>query len=135
MSDPVPAVIETEATGETARIFADIRETLGSPVVNLIWRHLATVEGGLEWAWTAARPIYASRQAQSAAARLYARLEPPLPCPLPERPLPVPSPLPAAPVPSPSAVAPDRVSVPVEEARGAGGSRRRGCGGDGAVTG
>ncbi len=54
MSDPVPAVIETEATGETARIFADIRETLGSPVVNLIWRHLATVEGGLEWAWTAA---------------------------------------------------------------------------------
>lgn len=81
-SDPVPAVMEADATGETARIFADIRATLGSPVVNLIWRHLATVEGGLEWAWTAARPIYAARQAQGAAARLYARLDPPLPCPL-----------------------------------------------------
>ncbi|MEQ9335038.1 hypothetical protein [Thalassobaculum sp.] len=83
MSDPVPAILEGEARGETARIFADIRETLGSPVVNLIWRHLATVDGGLEWAWTAARPIYAGRQAQAAAARLYARLDPPLPCPLP----------------------------------------------------
>lgn len=83
MSDPVPAVVEADATGETARIFADIRETLGSPVVNLIWRHLATVDGGLEWAWTAARPIYASRQAQAAAQRLYDRLEEPLPCPLP----------------------------------------------------
>lgn len=82
MSDPVPAIVEAEAQGDTARIFADIRETLGSPVVNLIWRHLATVEGGLEWAWTAARPIYAGRQAQAAAARLYARLDPPLPCPL-----------------------------------------------------
>lgn len=83
MSDPVPAVVEAEATGETARTFADIRTTLGSPVVNLIWRHLATVEGGLEWAWTAARPIYAGGQAQAAAARLYDRLDPPLPCPLP----------------------------------------------------
>lgn len=83
MSDPVPAVVEAEATGETARTFADIRATLGSPAVNLIWRHLATVDGGLEWAWTAARPIYAGRQAQAAAARLYARLDPPLPCPLP----------------------------------------------------
>lgn len=83
MSDPVPAVTEAEAAGETARIFADIRATMGSPVVNLIWRHFATVPGGLEWAWRAARPIYASGQAQAAAARLYDRLDPPLPCPLP----------------------------------------------------
>jgi len=83
MSDPVPAVLEAEATGETARVFADIRATMGSPVVNLIWRHFATIPGGLDWAWTAARPIYAGGQAQAAAGRLYARLEPPLPCPLP----------------------------------------------------
>lgn len=83
MSDPVPAVTEAEAKGETARIFADIRATMGSPVVNLIWRHFATIPGGLEWAWTSARPIYAGGQAQAAAARLYDRLDPPLPCPLP----------------------------------------------------
>lgn len=83
MSDPVPAVVEAEATGETARVFADIRATTGSPVVNLIWRHFATIPGGLEWAWTAARPIYAGGQAQAAAGRLYDRLDPPLPCPLP----------------------------------------------------
>ena len=35
-----------------AAIFADIRETLGVEVVNLIWRHLATIPGALlkmEW--------------------------------------------------------------------------------------
>ncbi len=83
MSDPVPAVTEVDAVGETARLFADIRATTGSPVVNLIWRHLATIDGGLEWAWGSARPIYASGRAQAAAARLYDRLDPPLPCPLP----------------------------------------------------
>src|SRR3546814_185163 len=81
MSDPVPAVPEAEAAGETARMFADIRATTGSPVVNLIWRHFATIPGGLEWAWTAARPIYAGGHAQAAARRLYERLDPPLPLP------------------------------------------------------
>ena len=83
MSDPVAAIVEAQATGETARLFADIRATIGSPVVNLIWRHFATIDGGLDWAWTAARPVYASGQAQAAAGRLYDRLDPPQPCPLP----------------------------------------------------
>ena len=43
MSDPVPAITEAAATGETAAIFADIRQVLGVDVVNLIWRHLATM--------------------------------------------------------------------------------------------
>ena len=42
MSDPVAAVTEAEASGETAEIFADIRAVYGVSVVNLIWRHLAT---------------------------------------------------------------------------------------------
>ena len=37
MSDPVPAITEAAATGETAAIFADIRQVLGVDVVNLIW--------------------------------------------------------------------------------------------------
>ena len=47
MSDPVPAITEAAATGETAAIFADIRQVLGVDVVNLIWRHLATIDGRL----------------------------------------------------------------------------------------
>ena len=59
MSDPVPAITEAAATGETAAIFADIRQVLGVDVVNLIWRHLATMDGALPWAWQALRPLYA----------------------------------------------------------------------------
>jgi hypothetical protein len=59
MSDPVPAVTEAAATGETAAIFADIRQVLGVDVVNLIWRHLAITDGALHWAWQALRPLYA----------------------------------------------------------------------------
>ena len=43
MSDPFPAVVEAAATGETADLFADIRATIGVRVVNLVWRHLATI--------------------------------------------------------------------------------------------
>ncbi|SEC97926.1 hypothetical protein SAMN05444164_3283 [Bradyrhizobium erythrophlei] len=49
--DMLPEITEAEATGEVAAIYRRIRETQGSPVVNLIWRHLATIEGALSWAW------------------------------------------------------------------------------------
>ena len=58
MSEPFPAIAEASATGETADLFADIRATLGVRVVNLVWRHLATLDGALPWAWTAAKPLY-----------------------------------------------------------------------------
>jgi hypothetical protein len=58
MSDPVPAITEAEATGETAAIYADIRRVYGVSVVNLIWRHLATFPGALPWAWEVVRPLY-----------------------------------------------------------------------------
>ena len=60
MSDPVAAVTEADATGETAAIFADIRAVYGVSVVKLIWRHLATFPGALPWAWGAVRPLYVS---------------------------------------------------------------------------
>ena len=56
--DPVPAVTEAEATGETAAIFADIRAVYRVGAVNLIWRHLATIPDALPWAWRAIRPVY-----------------------------------------------------------------------------
>jgi hypothetical protein len=58
MSDPVPAITETAATGETAALFADIRQVLGVDVVNLIWRHLATIDAALPCAWGTLRPFY-----------------------------------------------------------------------------
>lgn len=68
--DSVPAIVEREAMGETAELFADIRAVLGGGVVNLIWRHLATMPGALRWVWTSVRPLYlGSAPAQAAALR------------------------------------------------------------------
>ena len=58
MSDPVQAITEAAATGEIADLFADIRTTVGVRVVNLVWRHLATMDGALPWAWAAVKPLY-----------------------------------------------------------------------------
>lgn len=58
MTDPFPAIAEAAARGETADLFADIRATVGVRVVNLVWRHLATIDGALPWAWGAVKPLY-----------------------------------------------------------------------------
>src|SRR3954454_8958524 len=56
--DSVPSVLEADARGDIAEIFADIRKVLGTSVVNLIWRHLATMPGALRWTWATVRPLY-----------------------------------------------------------------------------
>jgi hypothetical protein len=56
--ESVPSVLETSATGEIADIYSDIRTTLGTSVVNLIWRNLATMPGALQWTWSTVRPLY-----------------------------------------------------------------------------
>lgn len=58
MTDPVPAVTEADATGETAVLFADIRDVYGVSTVNLVWRHLATMPGALAHVWGGLRPLY-----------------------------------------------------------------------------
>lgn len=69
MNDPFPAVAEATATGEVADLFADIRTTVGVRVVNLVWRHLATMDGALPWAWAAVKPLYLQGMADTAAIR------------------------------------------------------------------
>ena len=59
--DPVTAVDESTATGATAEVFADIRETMGIPLVTSIWRGLAGMEDSLHTVWNASKPIYASK--------------------------------------------------------------------------
>lgn len=75
--DPIPAVVETEAEGETARLFGELRATLQVPFVNLIWRHLATIPGGLEWTWALLKPVYMSPVLGQAAITLVAGIRPP----------------------------------------------------------
>jgi hypothetical protein len=75
MDDPVPAIPERSAAGETAAIFADIRQVLAVEVVNLIWRHLATIEGALPRAWSSLRPVYVDGTVAREAAALHAELD------------------------------------------------------------
>ena len=60
-------VTEAEADGATAAIFADIRETMGVALVNLIWRHLAISPVALNWSWRSLKPLYASGAVPQAA--------------------------------------------------------------------
>ncbi|HYZ64648.1 MAG TPA: halocarboxylic acid dehydrogenase DehI family protein, partial [Acetobacteraceae bacterium] len=75
--DPISAVPEEAATGGTAAIFADLRATLRVPFVNLIWRHLATMPGMLEWTWTLVKPLQASAELREAADALRASVQAP----------------------------------------------------------
>ena len=59
-SDPVPAVIESEATGEIKEIFDDIKNVTGVDVVNLVWRRLAVTKDALSSVWDVLRPVYES---------------------------------------------------------------------------
>jgi len=74
MSDPVAAIAEASATGAAAEIFADIRRVLGVEVVNLIWRHLATIPEALPWAWGMLRPLYTGGTIAGEAQALHAGL-------------------------------------------------------------
>ena len=50
------------------------RRVLGVEVVNLIWRHLATIPNALPWAWGMLRPLYAGGTIAAEAHVLHDRL-------------------------------------------------------------
>jgi hypothetical protein len=78
--DPLPTIPEGEAIGAIKATYENIKAVIGVPVVNLIFRHIATLPGGLEWAWSMLRPLYAAGELVGAASRLMADIElPPLP--------------------------------------------------------
>lgn len=72
--DTLPAVSEAEATGEIADLFADIRETLNVSAINYVWRHIATIDGGLRWAWEASKPLFISGLIEKECKHLMAEL-------------------------------------------------------------
>ncbi|SIO40405.1 hypothetical protein SAMN05443247_04908 [Bradyrhizobium erythrophlei] len=44
----LPEIRQEDASAAVARIYSDIKRASGTPLVNLIYRHLATIPGGLE---------------------------------------------------------------------------------------
>jgi hypothetical protein len=81
----LPELPEREATGEKARIYAEMRRLGGVPMVALIFRHLATLSGGLEWTWNAIGPAWEQGRVQEAAWRIAREASlPPLP-PIPRQ--------------------------------------------------
>lgn len=65
-----PQIGEHSAPADIAAIYADIRSASGVPMINLIWRHFATLTGILPWAWGSVRPVVASSAMVAARARL-----------------------------------------------------------------
>ncbi len=57
-------VPETEAAGEIAAIYDEIRRTYAVPYVSSLFRHLAIYPGLLPWAWQTLRPALLSGAAQ-----------------------------------------------------------------------
>lgn len=75
----LPELRESEATGDTADIYAEIKRLGGVPMVALIYRHFATLPGALEWFWDALGPAWRNGRLQEAAWRV-AKASPQPPC-------------------------------------------------------
>ncbi len=85
MTDQTPEITEAEAPRETAALYADIKAAMGVGMVNLIYRHMASMPDCLPWAWAALRPVFASGDFGRAAEAMVAGLDPPPAPPVPRR--------------------------------------------------
>ena len=63
-------VAEHDAPAETKALYADIKACLGVPVINLIFRNMASIPDCLEYVWSAIRPLYVSGEAAAAQEQL-----------------------------------------------------------------
>jgi hypothetical protein len=80
--DPVTAIDDSAAVGETALVFSEIRRTMDIPLVTSIWRGLAGMDNSLRLVWDAAKPIYESGEPERALARSITAANLPSPEPL-----------------------------------------------------
>lgn len=65
---------ESQASGDIAAIYAQIREHTALPYVSSLQRHLATRPDWLEWAWELVGPLFHCGLAQSTAWRIASEL-------------------------------------------------------------
>ena len=68
--DALATVPEHLAVDEVADLYHDIKETLQVPVINLVWRHLASIDGALAQVWNCIKPLYRDRAFEAEAANL-----------------------------------------------------------------
>jgi hypothetical protein len=71
----LPELPESQATGRTRELYEEIKEWSGVPMVALIYRHLATLPGVLDWACDAVRPLMTSGLLQEQAEQLVQTVE------------------------------------------------------------
>ena len=74
----LPQIPERLATTEIAAIYNDIRRVTRTPLVNLIYRHLATMPGALPWVWSLIRPPLLAGVIEAAADRVVAATDLPV---------------------------------------------------------
>jgi hypothetical protein len=74
-SQGLAEIAESAATGSVAALYSDIRAVLGVDLVNLVYRHLATVPGALEWAWANLGPHFKSGEIDAQAYLLRERVQ------------------------------------------------------------
>ena len=70
MSTLLPELREADATGEKAAIYAEMKRLGAVPMVALVFRHIATLPGGIEWTWNAIGPAWKSGRLQEEAWRI-----------------------------------------------------------------
>jgi len=80
----ITEVLEKDASGEIAHIYAEIRRLWGVPNVTTIVRHVASVPGALEWYWSIIGPANECGDFQEAALEMVDTLATEPMRPLPE---------------------------------------------------
>lgn len=73
----LPEVPEFEATGRIAEIYRAILDATGLPSTNLVWRHMASRPGVLEWAYDALEEAFSAGAFRVLGAEIASSLPPP----------------------------------------------------------
>lgn len=73
--DRLPELSEERAEGTTAHIYDGLKRLGGVPMVALLYRHLATIPGALEWTWATLSPALDAGALQEQAWTLTAQLQ------------------------------------------------------------
>lgn len=68
--EPPAEIREEDAPPAIAAIYAELRQSSGVPLINLIWRHAATMPGALPWMWRVAGPVLRSGMIAAASRRI-----------------------------------------------------------------
>lgn len=69
-ANTLPEIREDEASPEIALIYRDMKAVMGLPMVNLIYRYVATLPGCLPWVWSIVRPHFLSGTMERASGEL-----------------------------------------------------------------